>query len=156
MGIVYAPVLDRYYFAEKDKGAWRQDADNTPRLINARKADPENLCVVASKDHAGPEVATMLERMEGASLKSMGSSLKFCLVAEGEADFYPRFVPTMEWDTAAAQCVVEAAGGKVCLEDGLPLRYQKKTLTNPSVFTIGDTKLCWMDYLNSSTIEVKT
>ena len=73
----------------------------------------------------------------------MGSSLKFCLVAAGEADLYLRDVPTMEWDTAAAQCVVEASGGKVCTLDGLPLRYGKPGLKNPSILTVGDPALDW-------------
>ena len=73
----------------------------------------------------------------------MGSSLKFCLVAEGSADIYLRDVPTMEWDTAAAQCVVEAAGGQVCTLDGQPLRYGKPSLKNPAIVTVGDSKLEW-------------
>ncbi len=68
----------------------------------------------------------------------MGSSLKFCLVAEGSADIYLRDVPTMEWDTAAAQCVVEAAGGQVCTFDGQRLRYGKSGLKNPAIITVGD------------------
>ena len=68
---------------------------------------------MASKDHAGPKVSLLLARVPGAELKSLGSSLKFCLVAEGKADLYLRDLPTMEWDTAAAQCIVEAAGGSV-------------------------------------------
>ena len=75
------------------------------------------LAVVASKDHAGPQVARLLERTPGAALKSMGSSLKFCLLAEGQADFYPRLGPTSEWDTAAAHAVVLAAGGLIVTND---------------------------------------
>ena len=77
----------------------------------------------------------------------MGSSLKFCLVAEGAADVYPRTVPTFEWDTAAAQCVVEAAGGTVTTRDGRRLRYNKDDLRNPSVFTVGDPSLDWQRWL---------
>ena len=89
----------------------------------------------------------MLERIPGAELASMGSSLKFCLVAEGKADFYPRFVPTMEWDTAAAQCIVEVAGGTVLDLDGAPLHYQKVPLKNPSIITVGDQAVDWKRYL---------
>ena len=78
----------------------------------------------------------------------MGSSLKFCLVAEGQADVYLRDVPTMEWDTAAAQCVVEAAGGSVCTLDGQPLRYGKPGLKNPTIITIGDRDLPWPTLLD--------
>ena len=98
---------------------------------------------MASKDHAGPLVKAMLAQMPDAELKSMGSSLKFCLVAEGNADLYLRDVPTMEWDTAAAQCIVEAAGGRVCTLDREPLRYGKPGLKNPSIITLGDSDVPW-------------
>src|SRR5439155_17454748 len=88
--------------------------------------------VVASKDHAGPLVQKMLSHLPGAELKSMSSSVKFCLVAAGEADIYLRDVPTMEWDTAAAQCIVETAGGGVYSPDGKPLLYGKPGLKNPA------------------------
>ena len=77
----------------------------------------------------------------------MGSSLKFCLVAEGKADFYPRLVPTMEWDTAAAQCVLEAAGGYLVDLDGRRLSYNKDDLRNPSVLAYGDDSIDWVALL---------
>jgi 3'(2'), 5'-bisphosphate nucleotidase len=80
----------------------------------------------------------------------MGSSLKFCLVAEGSADIYLRDVPTMEWDTAAAQCIVEAAGGQIYTLDGKPLRYGKDGLKNPSIVTVGDPRLEWPALLTSA------
>jgi len=85
----------------------------------------------------------MLMRMPGASVQSMGSSLKFCLVAEGKADIYLRDLPTMEWDTAAAHCVVEAAGGNVYTLDGKVLRYGKAGLRNPPIITVGDIQFNW-------------
>jgi len=90
----------------------------------------------------------MLAQMPRVELKSMGSSLKFCLVAEGSADIYLRDVPTMEWDTAAAQCVVEAAGGQVCTLDGKPLRYGKPGLKNPAIITVGDPDLEWATFID--------
>jgi 3'(2'), 5'-bisphosphate nucleotidase len=98
---------------------------------------------VASKDHAGPQVEALLERLEGAECVSMGSSLKFCLVAEGRADFYPRLVPTMEWDTAAAQCILETAGGYLVDLSGRRLLYNKDDLRNPSVLAYGDDSMDW-------------
>ena len=84
------------------------------------------MCAVASRSHADPATEEFLSGLGVASRRSAGSSLKFCLVAEGEADVYPRFGPTMEWDTAAGQAVLEAAGGRVTLPDGqTPLRYGK-------------------------------
>ena len=88
-----------------------------------------------------------LDRLEGAECVSMGSSLKFCLVAEGKADFYPRLVPTMEWDTAAAQCVLEAAGGYLVDLAGRRLSYNKDDLRNPSLLAYGDDSMDWATLL---------
>ncbi len=152
LGVVYVPAQGVTYFARRDEGAFRQDGDEEPRAIRVCDAAPERLVVVASRDHAGPEVAAILEAITASGVEvasaSMGSSLKFCLVAEGEADLYPRTVPTMEWDTAAAQCIVEAAGGQVTTLDGTPLRYNKESLRNPSIMTAGDVSLDWQQYLS--------
>lgn len=152
LGVVHVPAQEVTYFAQRGAGAFRQDGDGAPREIRVSEAAPERLVVVASRDHAGPEVAAILEAIAASGVEvasaSMGSSLKFCLVAEGEADLYPRTVPTMEWDTAAAQCIVEAAGGRVTTLDGVPLRYNKESLRNPSIMTAGDTSLDWQQYLS--------
>ena len=141
LGVVYAPALNVTYFASTDDGAWKQDGSHPPARIRVRPAPEEKLSIVASKDHAGPKVQFLLEHFPGATLCSMGSSLKFCLVAEGVADIYLRDLPTMEWDTAAAQCVVEAAGGSVSLLDGNRLAYGKPELKNPAIITLGDASL---------------
>jgi len=143
LGVVYAPALDRMFLGGLGEGAFRSDRHATPVPVRVQPANPRHLRIVASKDHAGPLVQAMLARLPAAELKSMGSSLKFCLVAEGEADLYLLDVPTMEWDTAAAQCLVEAAGGRVCTLDGQPLRYGKPGLKNPSIITVGDPTLAW-------------
>lgn len=143
LGVVHAPVLDLTYSGLVGVGAWRAALGELSHPITTRRADPGRLSVVASKDHAGPLVAAMLERMPGVVLQSMGSSLKFCLVAEGKADVYLRDLPTMEWDTAAAQCVVEAAGGAVLELSGLPLPYGKPGLKNPALMTVGDLQFDW-------------
>lgn len=151
LGVVYIPAQDVTYFARRGEGAFRQNGDGAPARVAVRTADPERVVVVASRDHAGPEVAAILERIAAAGIEveaaSMGSSLKFCLVAEGAADFYPRTVPTMEWDTAAAQCVVEEAGGAVTTLDGARLRYNKASLRNPSVMAFGDAGAGWQRFL---------
>ncbi len=146
MGVVYAPVLEVTYYASAEGGAWRKSADSAPTRLATRRADMARLAVVASKDHAGPMVKAMLDRLSDPALRSMGSSLKFCLVAEGSADLYLRDVPTMEWDTAAAQCVVESAGGSVCTLDGKALRYGKTGLRNPSLMTSGDPGFNWRQF----------
>ncbi|HWD19988.1 MAG TPA: 3'(2'),5'-bisphosphate nucleotidase CysQ [Verrucomicrobiae bacterium] len=141
LGVVYAPALDLTYYGTLVTGAWRRVGAQAASRFTARRANPAGLAIVASKDHAGPLVADLLKKYPAASLRSMGSSLKFCLVAEGSADIYLRDVPTMEWDTAAAHCVVEAAGGIICLLDGSPLVYGKPGLKNPSIITLGDPSL---------------
>ena len=89
----------------------------------------------------------MLEKLPNARLVSMGSSLKFCLLAEGSADLYPRFVPTMEWDTAASQCILEEAGGAVCMLDGQSMAYGKTDPRNPSLIATGDPAFDWKSLL---------
>lgn len=131
LGIVLAPALDRLYAGVVGAGAFRQDA-GVRREIACAQPRPEGLRVVSSRSHGDAEA---LERFLGgrkvASSLSAGSSLKFCLVAAGEADLYPRFGRTMEWDTAAAHAVLVAAGGKVIDLAGAPLAYGKPGLENP-------------------------
>jgi 3'(2'), 5'-bisphosphate nucleotidase len=143
LGVVRAPALNLTYCGGRDFGAWRQTGREQPVSIRTREAGSSQLGVVASKDHAGPLITAMLARLTDPKLRSMGSSLKFCLVAEGKADLYLRDLPTMEWDTAAAQCIVEAAGGGVYSLDGEPLRYGKPGLKNPAIMTVGDSRLDW-------------
>jgi 3'(2'), 5'-bisphosphate nucleotidase len=143
LGVVHAPALNLTYYGGHELGAWRQTRGELPMPICTRKADTSQFAVVASKDHAGPLVSAMLARLNHPELRSMGSSLKFCLVAEGKADIYLRDLPTMEWDTAAAQCIVKAAGGGVYSLNGEPLRYGKPDLKNPAIMTVGDTSFDW-------------
>jgi 3'(2'), 5'-bisphosphate nucleotidase len=143
LGVVRAPALNLTYYGGRALGAWRQADGQAAKRISTRRAGSPQLAVVASKDHAGPLVNAMLARLTNPELRSMGSSLKFCLVAEGKADIYLRDLPTMEWDTAAAQCIVEAAGGGVYSFDGEALRYGKPGLKNPAIITLGDSRFDW-------------
>ncbi len=152
IGVVHAPAIGLTYFADLVNGSFRQKQNDPPERIRVQPPAQPRLRVVASKDHAGPAVKAMLARLPEAELKSMGSSLKFCLVAEGSADLYLRDVPTMEWDTAAAQCIVEAAGGRVCTLDGNPLRYGKPGLKNPAIITVGDPNLQWTNLLDANSL----
>jgi 3'(2'), 5'-bisphosphate nucleotidase len=151
LGVVHVPVRGVTYGAAGGE-AWKQSGDGDAARISTRPAPAGRLTVVASRDHAGPEVDAVVGRAEAGGRRvertSMGSSLKFCLVAEGAADFYPRTVPTFEWDTAAAQAVVEAAGGGVATSSGRPLAYNKADLRNPAVFCWGDPALDWRPWLN--------
>ncbi len=102
---------------------------------------------VASRSHATPETEAALKKAGAVERRSIGSSLKLCLVAEGAADFYPRLGPTMEWDTAAGDAVVRAAGGKVATTAGVPLTYGKtqvagmRDFENPFFYAVGDESL---------------
>ncbi len=124
LGVVYAPALDRLYAAAEGQGAYKVDAtgQRTPIKVAAHKADTP-WKVVGSRSHAGDSLKEYLARLGRYELVPMGSSLKFCLVAEGAADLYPRFGPTSLWDTAAAQCVVEQAGGQVVDLESVSLGY---------------------------------
>lgn len=140
-GIVHVPATGVTYGADAASGAWRAEAGAAPTRIGVSAA-PARLRIVASRDHAGPEVKALLQRFPDAECLSIGSSLKFCLVAEGAADLYLRDVPTMEWDTAAAQAIVEIAGGAVLTHPAhQPLAYGKSDYRNGSLLTIGDRKL---------------
>jgi 3'(2'), 5'-bisphosphate nucleotidase len=99
LGVVHAPALSRTYYGMRNFGSWRQLDGEPPLPISTRRASSSQLAVVAGKDHAGPLVSAMLARLKRPRLHSMGSSLQFCLVAEGKADIYLRDLPTMEWDT---------------------------------------------------------
>lgn len=148
-GVVHAPVLDITYWATQGKGAWKQIGDVPPRQIKVRKA-PAN-CVTVARSWApagGQQLQRFLHTLGQHREIRMGGALKSCLVAEGRADIYPRLGPTGEWDTAAAQCIVEEAGGKITDTDMQPLRYNTKdSLLNPHFFAFGAGDRCWSDYL---------
>jgi 3'(2'), 5'-bisphosphate nucleotidase len=145
LGVVYAPALARLYYGAVGHGAWRQDADAEPVAIAVRREITAPLRVVGSRSHASPDVETYLTQRGPHELVSMGSSLKICLVAEGTADVYPRFGPTSEWDTAAAQAILESAGGRMMDRSGRPLRYNsKEDLLNPHFLAVGDANRDWL------------
>ncbi len=131
-GVVYAPAKGEIFVGEVGRGAWAAavngEADG-PALdwapIHTRCPTPTEPVVVASRSHMDAKTEAWLKQRGRHSLKSAGSSLKFCLLAKGEADFYPRFGRTMEWDTAAGHAVLAAAGGAVATENGEPLTYGK-------------------------------
>ena len=132
-GVVYAPVLDKLFFGSVDEGAkCRINGVETAIMCKPYTITDKNLGVVASRSHMSEETQAFIAALDEPSLVSMGSSLKFMIVAEGNAMLYPRYAPTMEWDTAAAQAVVEAAGGKVLIAGtNMPLNYNKENLLNP-------------------------
>ena len=141
-GVVYAPVMNQTYVGVLGQGAYKITADAKAEISPKAWTKGETWKIVGSRSHQSPEIQALLDSLEGdTELVAMGSSLKLCLVAEGAAHLYPRLGPTCEWDTGAAQAVVEAAGGKVTIiedatdalkADAAPLRYnQKDSVLNP-------------------------
>ncbi len=126
-GVVGIPANGRCYYGGAEFGAWRSEADGDSQPLHVRQAAAERFTLVASRRHSSPAqehlVASLRERFGEVELANVGSSLKFCLLAEGKADCYPRLAPTSQWDTAAAQGVLEGAGGEVIQVSGAPLGY---------------------------------
>jgi 3'(2'), 5'-bisphosphate nucleotidase len=149
LGVVHTPALGVTYSAAKGAGAFRHEGGKTQPL-KVKSELGERLEVVASRSHAGPETEALLAslgRDYTVNLVSKGSALKLCLVAEGAAHLYPRLGPTMEWDTAAAQCVAEEAGAQVTDLAGQRLHYNKENLLNPFFVVNGVAGLEWQKYL---------
>lgn len=132
-GVVYAPVLEKCFYGELGSGAWLMHGGSQIELPKANRKRPLIPRIVGSRSHVSPGLETYLERIGEHEMKSVGSSLKFCLLAEGEAEIYPRLGLTSEWDTAAAQAVLESAGGRVWQYDThARLNYnQKPDILNP-------------------------
>jgi 3'(2'), 5'-bisphosphate nucleotidase len=144
LGVVYAPARSELFAGDVVAGyAFRasqspEDSREAPRTpMRTREPYSNGLTVVASRSHRSPETDAWLQQVKVSELVSVGSSLKFCLVAAGEADIYPRLGPTMEWDTAAGHAVLSAAGGAVVNLDGSPFRYGKPGFRNPSFIATG-------------------
>jgi 3'(2'), 5'-bisphosphate nucleotidase len=139
LGVVHAPVLGTTFYALKGQGCYKQVGDERQKLL-ADDTDtlPEVFKIIASRSHMNEETTQFINQYPTHELLSMGSSLKFTLIAEGKAHVYPRAAPTMEWDTAAAQIVVEEAGGQV-FQFGTenPVLYNKENLLNPYFVVYG-------------------
>lgn len=133
LGVVYAPVLDKLYFGGEGIGAFK--SENMDPQVELKIIENENGAkrIVASRSHLNEETKKYIEQYTDAETVSMGSSLKFMLIADSEADIYPRFAPTMEWDTAAANAVLRGLNIEVInMDDNMPLRYNKENLLNPN------------------------
>lgn len=146
LGVVYAPALDVCYSGAADMGAFIERRQLPVQAISmSRRNMKDSLKIVASRSHWDERTAALLDHLGPHECISMGSSLKFCLVAEGTADFYPRLGPTMEWDTAAAHAIVNAAGGRVCELSGRELVYNKIDLHNPEFFVLSSSDQVLLD-----------
>jgi len=144
LGVVHVPVSGVTYAGVVGAGATRQSGSGAAEPIRVRVPCAIPLRVVGSRSHANPRLQQHLKKVGSYELVSMGSSLKFCLLAEGQADLYPRLGPTSEWDTAAAHAVVLAAGGQIVTLDNRPLQYNRKeSFLNPEFIVFGDAGRDW-------------
>ncbi len=142
LGVVYAPYLHEMFWAAKGEGAFIIKNGQTKKLSALEFGFKDtSLNIVCSRSHLNPETKNFVDKFNQPNLVAKGSSLKFTVIAKGEAHLYPRLAPTMEWDTAAAQIVLEEAGGKVLnAKTNTPLRYNKKELLNPHFIAYGNVK----------------
>ncbi|HAA11942.1 MAG TPA: 3'(2'),5'-bisphosphate nucleotidase [Cytophagales bacterium] len=139
LGVIHTPVTGETYYGTTD-GAYKKTGDATAEKIAVRNNQAGNRIAVGSASHAAPEEEELLAKYDVTESLKRGSSLKFCMVAEGKADIYYRHNPTMEWDTAAGQAVVEAAGGTVFTgqgQDSVRFFYNKENLRNGSFLVLG-------------------
>lgn len=142
MGVIYIPVEDVLYYAEQDKGAWKQNKEDKPAEIHVKeKPNGDGLVVVQSRSHPSDELQRYLETLPVKESIARGSSLKLCAVADGSADIYPRLGPTWEWDTAAGHAIVEAAGGYVVDRNKASLRYNKEIIKNDHFIAVSNLSL---------------
>ncbi len=152
IGVINVPVLDVDYFAWEQGGCYKIEQHGNPQKISVKKlstAKNPPLTVAGSRSHGSEMMQQYMAKLGDVEILSMGSSLKFCLVAEGRADLYPRLGLTSEWDTAAAHCIVEQAGGYITKTDMTPLEYNTKdSLLNPFFFVFGDNSRDWSQYLD--------
>lgn len=137
LGVMHLPATNVTYAGAGPGTATRQDGDAAPRPIAARRVPDAGAVVIHSRSHSNERTDAYVATLSGATRRIMGSAAKFCIVAEGGADLYPRFGTTMEWDTGAGQALLEAAGGAVLTLDGARLDYAKPDWRNPAFIARG-------------------
>lgn len=151
LGVVHVPVRGVTYVGCEGRGAERRAAGRPAEPISVARASRSPVRVVGSRSHRGESLDAFLAGLGDYEMHPIGSSLKFCLVAEGSADVYPRLGPTSEWDTAAAQAVVEQAGGRVLTLDGKPMSYNRKEdILNPWFLVVGPRDHDWIALASSA------
>lgn len=148
MGVIVVPITGQCFYACRGQGAYRVSREGEVETIHVRGMDTDKIRIAGSRSHAGKRLQVFLDNVGKYELISMGSSLKSCLVAEGKVDIYPRLGLTSEWDTAAAQAIVEEAGGRITTLDMKQLLYNTKdSLLNPEFLVIADAGFDWAQYL---------
>jgi len=140
-GVIYCPPQEILYYGMAKEmgghGAYKKIGDGKAKPIHVRRPPNEGLTIVRSRSHPSPATNNYLKKLKIKELLSGSSSVKFCMVAEGSADIYPRFGRTMEWDTAAGDAILRAAGGRVETAGGEILQYGKKWFENPHFIAFG-------------------
>jgi 3'(2'), 5'-bisphosphate nucleotidase len=150
MGIIHIPVAGCSYTAAINNGAYKHEQNGNSTQISVRQTNDGKITVAGSRSHGNEQQQAFIAKLKNPEILSIGSSLKFRLVAEGIADIYPRFGPTSEWDTAAAQAIVEEAGGMVVDTNFKRLLYNtKESLLNPAFLVIADKIFDWRRYLSN-------
>jgi len=149
LGVVHVPVSRLCYFCGQGKGAYKQETGKTANRIKTKTTSADNFIVAGSRSHGNERQHKFFAGLgEDVEVIAIGSSLKLCLVAEGKVDIYPRFGPTSEWDTAAAQAIVTAAGGIVTDTELKSLEYNsKESILNPHFLAVADPSFDWLPYL---------
>jgi len=148
LGVINIPVQKISYFASNGSGAFKLKGSHDLIPIQCRQANPDELLIAGSRSHRSDRLKEFLSQLGNPHVIPMGSSIKSCMVAEGSVDLYPRLGLTSEWDTAAAHCIVEEAGGQITQTDMQPLLYNtKESLLNPEFFVFGKTDINWSEYL---------
>jgi len=149
LGSIYLPMADQLYYATSGDHSYRQDQANNPSEIHVAK-DLESIPrICGSRYHTGESMQTFLNAVGEHELIARGSSIKSCLIAEGSAHIYPRFGPTWEWDTAAAQCIIVQAGGHLTTLDMQALTYNKESLLNPQFLAFASKEHNWSQPINA-------
>ena len=152
LGVIHAPAKKKTYYGIKGKGAFRVRQDQADEQIMTSDYRGSRLKVIGSRSHGNKRIRSFLDKRVDYEFIEMGSSLKFCMIADGIAHLYLRFGPTMEWDTAAGDCILREAGGTLTdLEDN-PLVYNKPDLTNPEFVALANPPFPWKDYFNKEGI----
>ncbi len=147
-GLIYAPITDECAYAIRGVGAFKLTQTGTKTVLLTHEVSKNTATVIMSRRHGRKKFLPLMQDFAGYHIIELGSALKFINIAEGQADLYPRFGPSGEWDTAAGQCIVEAAGGKVVDLAGNVLQYNTKdSLLNPEFIAVGDKNYDWLKFL---------
>lgn len=153
LGVIYIPEQEVCYYAVKGAGAYKQPNGEAAVPIHVRHC-PDKPVLICGRSTRNKYLQLFRDAMPEHAITQIGSAIKCCYVAEGRADVYPSFGPTMEWDTAAAQCILQEAGGSISDVFGEPLRYnQRPSFRNPRFLALGKCALAWADYLKACNFE---